>query len=266
MPAVAVTVVYDFDTKLVLADELVHAIDAATVDESLDARGAVVKTALKEGKMDKDAVATLVTTITKRTLDVITRDAVLAHTLLLTAFYDQLRDGANKAKDLYAKVASGSADTADLDASRNFWAANMPADQPYELAEQTLAMPECATFRLHKPSVTCTSCATTFTAEHVAVRRFLALATHILVTRLAGTQIHPKTRLFTPMHRGNLADLEALFDKAEFTKRVAALPVLATWADVETIVFAPIIEAKRDALAPPATATGSAWSWPRTKT
>ncbi|KAJ3363787.1 hypothetical protein GGF31_000676 [Allomyces arbusculus] len=107
-------------------------------------------------------------------------------------------------------------------------------------AEQTLAMPVYTAFRLHKQAATCTSCATAFTAEHFAVHRFLTLASCMPATLLAGTPTHPKTRQITPMHRGNNAD-SALFDKAKFTKRAAALPTLATWADIEATVFAPSV-------------------------
>ncbi|KNE64599.1 hypothetical protein AMAG_09955 [Allomyces macrogynus ATCC 38327] len=242
-----------------------------SVKDSLAAHAALSKAARNGDTVDKETVATVVAAITEHTADVVTRDAILAHTLLLAVFHRQFRDDANEAKDLclslmrfaedtqrcyghniarisfplmrLAKVASGSADTADFGALRAFWAAHMPADEPYELhpvsidestatgkiaacpsckAEQTSTMPVDAAFRLHKKAAMCTSCATAFTVEHVAVHRFLTLAPRMPAISLAGTLTHPKTRLITPMHRDNKPTLRLSLTRPN--SRSARLP------------------------------------------
>ncbi|KNE69980.1 hypothetical protein AMAG_14816 [Allomyces macrogynus ATCC 38327] len=167
-----------------------------------------------------------------------------------------------------SKVTTGT-NQEDLGAGRTFWAAHMPADMPYDLAvadvdetavkskiacascraEQTLAMPEYAAFRLHGKEHTCTSCAAAFTAEHLAVRRFLAkVARASRLGMVAGTLQHPKTLEFVPKNGANMADLMKLFDKAVWKQHVATLPSLPTWADVEAKVLAPIMTATADSL------------------
>ncbi|KAJ3359318.1 hypothetical protein GGF32_009441 [Allomyces javanicus] len=169
-----------------------------------------------------------------------------------------------------AKVISG-ANKADLEAGRVFWAAHMPADMPYDLTpelvdetkttakvvcptcqtEQTMDMAKYAVFRLHAKEHLCASCACEFTAENVAVDRFLKLVASTPTKLLAGTQLHPKTQLPVSNDRANFADIAALFAKDEWAKRIAKLPFLATWDDVKSRVFGPIIAAKRDALVLP---------------
>ncbi|KNE64614.1 hypothetical protein AMAG_19255 [Allomyces macrogynus ATCC 38327] len=307
--------------------------------DALAAHAAIVKGAQDGDKVDKDAVETLVTAIGERTAAVVSRDTVLAHTVLLAAFH-QLRDDTNEAKNLaflctsearylafmralakavvmdasltenpplppldvamfwhshmlspirfaddmqrcfgdqmlnvdfpllrMAKVISGS-NKDDLEAGRVFWAAHMPASMPYDLtpalvdetkitaqvkcptcqAEQSMNMAEYAALRLHAKEHMCASCACEFMAEHVAVDRFLKLALDTPAVFLAGTQLHPLTQLPVPNDRANITDIAALFAKDEWAKRVAKLPFLATWSDVKSIVFAPIVAAKRDAL------------------
>ncbi|KAJ3364494.1 hypothetical protein GGF31_009010, partial [Allomyces arbusculus] len=67
--------------------------------DALAAHAAIVKGAQDGDKVDKDAVETLVTAIGERTAAVVSRDTVLAHTVLLAAFH-QLRDDTNDAKNL----------------------------------------------------------------------------------------------------------------------------------------------------------------------
>ncbi|KAJ3368639.1 hypothetical protein GGF31_006199 [Allomyces arbusculus] len=157
----------------------------------------------------------------------------------------------------------------DLDAGRAFWAAHMPADMPYDLAvadvdetkatgtiacascraEHTLAMPEYAAFRLHGKEYTCTLCAESFTAEHLAVRRFLSkVARAPRLNTIAGALQHPRTLEFAPKNVANMADLTTLFHKTTWKQHVAALPALPTWADVETKVLAPIMAETADSL------------------
>ncbi|KNE65573.1 hypothetical protein AMAG_09554 [Allomyces macrogynus ATCC 38327] len=151
-----------------------------------------------------------------------------------------------------------------------FWMANLPANMPYEhtlasadettatgtvkcascFAEQSLAMPEYAAFRLHKGAHTCTECKTEFTSEQMAVRRFLARVARVKApAMLAGTLTHPKTHVFVGLQNpANLRDLDVLFDKAAWAKLGAALPALPTWADVGEHIFKPILEARADKL------------------
>ncbi|KAJ3365546.1 hypothetical protein GGF31_008511 [Allomyces arbusculus] len=159
----------------------------------------------------------------------------------------------------------------DLAFSRQFWAEHLPADMPYDLTladvDQTKAVgkvvcPQCmveqmwpmadyAAFRLHGQEQSCKSCTASFTAEHVAVSRFLTLVMRVPAMRLAGTLMHPKTLMITGTHRGIMHDLVELFDKDLWALHMAALPTLPTWADVKTRVFAPIMAAKADALVMP---------------
>ncbi|KAJ3374407.1 putative kinase [Allomyces arbusculus] len=169
-----------------------------------------------------------------------------------------------------AKARMGENDK-DLAASRQFWADHLPANQPYDLTladvdetkatatimcpscstVQTLSMAQCAALRLHAQSHSCTSCTTSFTAEHVAVRRFLTLVARVPVVHLAGTLTHPKTLMFAGKYRDNVHDLIELFNKDLWAKHVAALPPLPTWADVKDTVMAPIMVAKADLLVMP---------------
>ncbi|KNE71029.1 hypothetical protein AMAG_15285 [Allomyces macrogynus ATCC 38327] len=157
----------------------------------------------------------------------------------------------------------------NLDTGRAFWAAHMPAGMPYDLTladidetkatgkivcalcrvEQTLSMPEYAAFRLHGEKHTCTSCATSFTAEHAAVRRFLAkVARAPRLGMIAGMLQHPKTLEYVPKNTANAADLCKLFEKAIWKQHAATLPALPTWADVESKVLAPIMAAAAESL------------------
>ncbi|KAJ3355907.1 hypothetical protein GGF32_001768 [Allomyces javanicus] len=157
----------------------------------------------------------------------------------------------------------------DLDAGRAFWTAHMPAGMAYDLtltnvdetavkgkiacascrAEQILPMPEYAAFRLHGKKHACTECATAFTAEHLAVRRFLAtLARASHPGMIAGALQHPKTLEFAPKNGANVANLRMLFDKATWKQHAATLPVLPTWADVEAMALTPIMAATADSL------------------
>ncbi|KAJ3361953.1 hypothetical protein GGF32_006830 [Allomyces javanicus] len=128
----------------------------------------------------------------------------------------------------------------DIAASRQFWAEHLPADMPYDLTpadvdetkattnfmcpqwatERPLSMAQCAAFRLHAQEHSCASCATGFTAEHVA-------------------------------HRGNVHDLVELFDRDLWAKHTAALPSLPTWADVKDKVMAPVMATKAGSLMMP---------------
>ncbi|KNE63371.1 hypothetical protein AMAG_08508 [Allomyces macrogynus ATCC 38327] len=92
----------------------------------------------------------------------------------------------------------------------------MPANQPFDLslvtidetkvaakiactlrkAERTMTTREYAAYRLHKQAHTYMFCATAFTAEYAAVRRFLANVARMPIKAVAGMQIHPKTRIF----------------------------------------------------------------------
>ncbi|KAJ3369288.1 hypothetical protein GGF31_005388 [Allomyces arbusculus] len=159
----------------------------------------------------------------------------------------------------------------DQDVGRAFWAANMPADQPFDLTpadvdetkvtgvvvcpscetKLALNMAEYAAFRLHKQAHACTSCTTSFTLENAAVRRFLTIVKRAPFSAVAGAQVHPKTYMFAGKHQDNAADLAKLFDKAVWAKRVAALPTLATWANVRAIVFLPVAVACKDDLVLP---------------
>ncbi|KAJ3359027.1 hypothetical protein GGF31_004341, partial [Allomyces arbusculus] len=153
-----------------------------------------------------------------------------------------------------------------------FWAAHVAADLPYELSpaavdeasmtgkvacpscrtEQSLATPKYAAFRLHGQQHACTSCATSFTAEHVAVRKFLAhVARAPHAASIASTQLHPKTHLLASKLRANVEDLYKLFDKGAWAQHAATLPALPTWADIEAVVMAPIVTAAADSLALP---------------
>ncbi|KAJ3368641.1 hypothetical protein GGF31_006201 [Allomyces arbusculus] len=289
--------------------ELAPIVDAVTVDgatstipidDVLSAHAAVLKAAEDGNKVDKDALAKLLAVITEQTKDVVSHDLVLAHLVLLATFHQQLR-GADEAKDLAYLCSAetryfgfiealGKAIARDaslienpplppldvamriFDAGRAFWAAQMPADMPFDLtvadvdetavkgtiacascrAEHTLAMPEYAAFRLHGKEHKCTSCAVSFTAEHLAVRRFLskvARAPHL--NTIGGTLQHPKTLEFVPKNGANMADLTKLFDKATWKQHAATLPALPTWRDVETKVLAPIMAATADSLTLP---------------
>ncbi|KNE66945.1 hypothetical protein AMAG_11420 [Allomyces macrogynus ATCC 38327] len=95
------------------------------------------------------------------------------------------------------------------------------------------------------------SCAAEFTAENVAVRWFPAMVARVPATRLAGALVHAKTCIPTPNSRANLADLAALFNKAVWAKRIAALPALAAWNDVRSVVFKPIMAANANPLTLP---------------
>ncbi|KAJ3373865.1 hypothetical protein GGF31_008750 [Allomyces arbusculus] len=67
--------------------------------KTLTVDAAIAKTVQTGGKMDKDAMATLTASIGEHTATAVSRDTLLAHTILLTAFH-QLRDGANEAKNV----------------------------------------------------------------------------------------------------------------------------------------------------------------------
>ncbi|KAJ3372266.1 hypothetical protein GGF31_002124 [Allomyces arbusculus] len=162
-------------------------------------------------------------------------------------------------------------DLTDLDTAREFWAAHMPADQPFDLTpatideakvtdkvqcpscknEQAMTMAEYASFRLHAQAHSCTSCNAAFTAEHVAVRRFLMVAACAPLARIAGTQTHPKTRMLVGKEHVNMADVAALFDKTTWAKHANALPTLSTWSDIQTLVFEPVMAAAADKLVLP---------------
>ncbi|KAJ3362799.1 hypothetical protein GGF31_001329 [Allomyces arbusculus] len=332
------------DTLPVAADVLSATIDRVSPkDDALAAHAAVLKAGNNGDEVDKDALNKLVDVIGIETADPVSRDALLAHTLLLSVFHNQLRDGANEAKDLaflcaaemryltyldalamaigkdqslvetpplppmdvamfwhshmlspvrfaedmmrcygdtfadmslplmrLAKVAIGT-NKDDLEASREFWVKHLPADMPYDFtpadvdetqavarvvcpfctSELLLAMPEYAALRLHGKAHECGMCAAEFTAEHVAVHRFLTKVKNAPIIRMAGTQSHPKTR--EPMFklRSNMADLAVLFDNTMWAKYAAKLPTLATWADVKGTVMAPIMKDAADALALP---------------
>ncbi|KAJ3351675.1 hypothetical protein GGF32_004135, partial [Allomyces javanicus] len=118
--------------------------------------------------------------------------------------------------------------------------------------EQTLTMPGYEAFRLHGKEHMCTSCASLFNAEHVAVRCFLAkVEGSQCIGMIAGTLLHPKTLLFAPKDRANMDDLCKLFDSATWAQHAATLPALPTWADVESLVLAPIMAATADSLSLP---------------
>ncbi|KAJ3353519.1 hypothetical protein GGF32_002965 [Allomyces javanicus] len=326
-------------TDNVLIDAVVEQVPVQ--DDAMTALAAAVRATKDAETFDKDAVNKFVKAIGERITDAISRDFVIAHTLLLAVFHFNLRHE-KEAKDLaylcsaetryiayldmvaktvakdasvienlplppldvamfwhshmlsplryaddicrrygramlridfplmrLAKVLSGNDE--DLVAARAFWTAHMPADQPFDLVpadfdetmvdakvacascqdEQTLTMPEYAVFRLHKQAHTCTSCSTAFTAEHAAVRRFLTIVKRAPLAAIAGTRIHPKTLMAMGKHRGNVRDLKMLFHRAAWAKRVAALPALPTWADIESTVFAPIMAATKDKLVLP---------------
>ncbi|KAJ3366932.1 hypothetical protein GGF31_007733, partial [Allomyces arbusculus] len=61
-------------------------------------QAAIVKAARDGGKVDKDAVATLTAMIAEHTANTVSRDTVLAHTVLLAAFHHQLHGNANDTK------------------------------------------------------------------------------------------------------------------------------------------------------------------------
>ncbi|KAJ3360600.1 hypothetical protein GGF31_002789 [Allomyces arbusculus] len=238
---------------------------------------------------------TLVEAIGETISDVVSRDLVIAHTMLLVAFHSKLQVTDNEVKDLPIRYADDmcrrygrimlrfdfplmrlakavmSNQVDDQDAGRTFWTANLPANQPDELtpttidetkakgnvmcpscqAEQTLTMPEYAAFRLHSKARACTSCEAAFTVENVAVRRFLDLVAHQPMTCIAGTQTHPKTFAFAGTNQDNTYDLAVLFERTDFAKHADALPALATWAGLMSIVFKPIMAAKAEALVLP---------------
>ncbi|KNE71917.1 hypothetical protein AMAG_16341 [Allomyces macrogynus ATCC 38327] len=73
----------------------------AAPDEALAAHTAVLK-AVKDGdEANKDALNKFVDAIGTETAEIVSRDALLAHTLLLSIFYHKLRDGDNETKDVY---------------------------------------------------------------------------------------------------------------------------------------------------------------------
>ncbi|KNE67774.1 hypothetical protein AMAG_12499 [Allomyces macrogynus ATCC 38327] len=340
MSATAVASTAPAYTMPVADDVSSSAVDVAVSlkDEALAAHAAVLKAGMNGDAVDKDALNKLVDVIGTETAEPVSRDALLAHTLLLSTFHRQTGD--SEAKDLaflcaaevrylafldalakavvkdkslietpplppmdvamfwhshmlsplrfaddmtrrydstfddmslplmrLAKVAIGT-NKDDLEASRQFWAKNMPADMPYDItpadvdetkvigrvvcpfctSELALTMPEYAALRLHGQEHMCTHCAAEFMAEHVAVQRFLTMVKHAPVVRIAGTQSHPKTREPKPMLHANMTDLAALFDKAKWVKYSSKLPTLATWDDVKNMVMAPIMKGAADSL------------------
>ncbi|KAJ3349558.1 hypothetical protein GGF32_005362 [Allomyces javanicus] len=275
-------------------------------------------------QVDKVALKNLVAVMGDRIAQDASRDAVMAHTLLLVVFHQKLRDDMNEVKDLaflcrsearYLAYLDAVAKTAAKDksilknpplppldvalfwhshmlspvryaddmgrrygpamigiefplmrlakilsngkiedqaAGRAFWEANMPADQPFDLTPADVDETKVT------GTVVCPSCESKLAlsmAEYAAfqcgVRRFLTIAKRAPFTAVAGAQIHPKTYMFAGKHQENAADLGKLFVKAEWAKRVAALPALATCADVKTTVFRPMTVACKDDLVLP---------------
>ncbi|KNE70036.1 hypothetical protein AMAG_20218 [Allomyces macrogynus ATCC 38327] len=160
-------------------------------------------------------------------------------------------------------------DRADMDMARAFWAAHLPADMSFDLTlanvsenavtarvvcpscsnEQELSMYDYVAFRKHAQTHSCTSCGATFTAEHVAVRRFLTIVAHApTFARIAGTQTHPKTLVFRPDDTANMADLALHLDKSTWNTHVAKLPALSTWTDVELTMTETVVRAGHGAV------------------
>ncbi|KAJ3361742.1 hypothetical protein GGF32_007066 [Allomyces javanicus] len=267
----------------------------AACKDALITQAAVLKAARDGDKVDKDAVATLTAMIAEHTANTVSRDTLLAHTVLLAAFHHQLRGEAknfaflctaetrylafmdalakavlspiryaddmqrcygNQMLDIdfpLLRMANAISDNKnnnsnnkdDVETGRAFWAAHMPADMPYDQtpalvdetkatataicptcqAEETMDMAEYASFRLNAKEHMCVSCACEFTAEHVAVDWFLALAARTSAMHLAGTQTHPKTQMPACNDRANIADIAALFAKDEWAAIAAAAVV-----------------------------------------
>ncbi|KAJ3367955.1 hypothetical protein GGF31_006911 [Allomyces arbusculus] len=342
MSTAAVASAVPVDLVPTLADDSRTTVDAAAAlkDEALASHAAELKAGKNGDEVSKDALYKLVDVIGTKTAEFVSRDLLLAHTLLLSHFHHQLRDGDNEAKDLaflcaaetryiayldavakaaikdkalvdalplppmdvamflhshmlsplrfaddmtrrygptfvglslplvrLAKAASGGSKD-DLETGRAFWAKYLPANMPYSFtpadvdetkavgrvscplckSELVLSVAEYAALRLHGRAHECMSCACNFTAEHMAVCRFLTMVMNAPLARIAGTQSHPKTRQPMPMHSGNMADLAMLFDQGEWAKYGAALPQLATWADVENMIMVPIMKASAGSL------------------
>ncbi|KAJ3351590.1 hypothetical protein GGF32_004231 [Allomyces javanicus] len=276
------------DTLPGAADVLSATIDRVSPeDDALAAHAAVLKAGKDGDKIDRDALNKLVNVIGTETADPVSRDVLLAHTLLLSIFHHQLRDGDNAflcaAKVRYlayldmlamaaigAKVAMG-VNKDNFESLRQFWAKHLPADMPYNFtptdadetkvvghvaclsckSELALAMPEYAALRLHGKAHMSMLCTTTFMAEHVAVHHFLTIVMNALLTRVASTQTHPKTRQPMPKLHSNMVDVAALFNTAVWAKYVEMLPMLATWTDIKAKVMALIMKDAADSLVLP---------------
>ncbi|KNE71942.1 hypothetical protein AMAG_16365 [Allomyces macrogynus ATCC 38327] len=146
---------------------------------------------------------------------------------------------------MVAKVAVGTSKD-DLQASREFWAKHLPADVPYDLmptdvdktkvvgrvtcpsckSELSLAMPKYAALRLRGKAHKCVMC--TAELRTSTFRRSLTIVMNASIARIACPQVHPKTRQLIPKHAANIADLEKLFDRAEWAKYGGTLPLAAS--------------------------------------
>ncbi|KNE70071.1 hypothetical protein AMAG_20232 [Allomyces macrogynus ATCC 38327] len=104
----------------------------------------------------------------------------------------------------------------------------MPANEPFDLTPaSTMDVLEYFGFRSPEKAHACASCNASFTAENVAVRRFL--------TKVAQVQAAaaPQDAAVAPKVGGNVADLHALLDAAVWAPLVVSLPAVPTWGDVE---------------------------------
>ncbi|KAJ3346665.1 hypothetical protein GGF32_007382 [Allomyces javanicus] len=118
MSAAAVASTAPVDTLPTVTDASSTAVGAPVYlkDEALAAHAAVLRASKNGDEVDKDVLGKLVNAIGAETADTVSRDALLAHTLLLSLFHHELRDGDNEAKDLAFLCSSEARYLAYLDA------------------------------------------------------------------------------------------------------------------------------------------------------
>ncbi|KAJ3351596.1 hypothetical protein GGF32_004237, partial [Allomyces javanicus] len=240
-------------------------------DEALAAHAAVLKAGEDGDKINKDALNKLVDAIGTETAEIVSRDALLAHTLLLSIFYHKLRDGNNEAKDLAYLCTSETRYLAFLDALAKAVVTDMLSVDalPLPLMDVVMLMHSHMLSPLRFADEMTRRYGRAFVGMSMPLMRLVAMgankddlessrqfwAKHLPADMLYDlTLIMPEyaaLRLHGQEHMCAMCAAEFTAEHAAWAKYAAKLPTLATWADVKAKVMAPIMKDAAESLVLP---------------